>query len=81
LEEKESIHNEGQWVPAYFHSKAVLWRDIMDSTAKGSLKGHKAYASYQMHIWEQLSQRSAKALSEITNSPLKHYDVESILLC
>ncbi|KAF8267469.1 hypothetical protein EI94DRAFT_1581054 [Lactarius quietus] len=80
LEEQQSIHDEAQWVPAYFHAKAEAWKKLMVFTVKGSLKGHAAYASYQMHMWEQLAQRSEKALSPITLSPLKHYDIESILL-
>jgi hypothetical protein len=80
LEEQASIHNEAQWIPAYFHAKAEMWRKLMIISAQGSLKGHKAYASYQMHAWEELSQSSANTLSLITKSPLKHYKVESILL-
>ncbi|KAF8257631.1 hypothetical protein EI94DRAFT_1817279 [Lactarius quietus] len=80
LEEKQSIHDEAQWVPAYFHAKAEAWKKLMVFTVKGSLKGHAAYASYQMHMWEQLAQRSAKALSQITLSPVKHYNIESIIL-
>ena len=52
----------------------------MVSAAEGSLRGHEAYASYQMHAWEELSKSSSHALSPITNSPLIHYDIESILL-
>jgi hypothetical protein len=48
--------------------------------AQMSLKGHEAYASYQMCSWEELSRSSVKALSPITDAPLKHYKVESILL-
>ncbi|KAF8258199.1 hypothetical protein EI94DRAFT_1623948, partial [Lactarius quietus] len=80
LEEQQSIHDEAQWVPAYFHAKAEAWKKLMVFTVKESLKGHAAYASYQMHMWEKLAQRSAKALSPITLSPFKHYDIESILL-
>jgi hypothetical protein len=57
-----------------------MWKKLMVFAAKASLKGHIAYASYQMHSWEELSQSSAKALSPISNAPLKHYDVQSILL-
>ena len=80
MEEQDSIHNEAKWIPAYFHTKAETWRELMDVAAKGSLKGHQAYASYQMHAWEELSQSSAHALSPITKSPIQHYQVESLLL-
>ena len=80
LEEQDSIHNEAQWIPAYFHAKAETWRKLMDIAAQKSMKGHEAYASYQMHAWEELSRSTVKALSPITNAPLKHYKVESILL-
>ena len=80
LEEQESIHNEAQWIPAYFHAMAEKWRTLMGIAAQGSLKGHEAYASYQMHSWEELSTSSVKALSMITKAPLKHYKVQSILL-
>jgi hypothetical protein len=79
LEEQDSIHNEAQWIPAYFHSKAETWRKLMVVAALGSLKGHEAYASYQMHAWEELSHSATSALSPITNSQPVHYDVESIL--
>lgn len=79
LEEQDSIHNEAEWIPAYFHAKAETWRHLMALAAQGSLKGHEAYASYQMDAWEELSQSSANALSPITGSPLIHYDIESIL--
>jgi hypothetical protein len=29
-EEQDSIHNEAEWVPVYFHAKAKLWKDWMD---------------------------------------------------
>ena len=80
LEEQDSIHNEAEWIPAYFHSKAEARRHLMVSAAEGSLKGHEAYASHQMHAWEELSQSSIHALSLITKSPLIHYDIESSLL-
>ena len=80
MKEQDSIHNEAKWIPAYFHAKAESWRELMHMSAKGSLKGHQAYASYQMHAWEELSQSSAHALSTITTSPVKHYQVEAILL-
>ena len=80
LEEQDSIHNEAKWIPAYFHGKAETWRKFMDMAAKGSLKGHEAYASYQMHALEELSQGSAHALTPIAKSSIKHYKASSILL-
>jgi hypothetical protein len=80
LEEQDSIHNEAQWIPAYFHAKAVSWRELMNISAEKSMKGHQAYASYQMHGWEELSISAVKALSPITSASLKHYRIESILL-
>ena len=77
MEEQETIHNEGKWIPAYLHAKAETWRKLMHTAVKGSLKGHQAYASYQMHAWEELSQSSAHSLTPITQSSLKHYKVES----
>ncbi|KAI9443063.1 hypothetical protein H4582DRAFT_2054158 [Lactarius indigo] len=71
-EEQDSIHNEAKWIPAYFHSKAETWKKLMIIAAQGSLKGHQAYASYQMHAWEGLSRSSVKALTLITDAPLKH---------
>ena len=67
-------------IPSYFHAKAEAWRLLMVSAAEGSLRGREAYASYQMHAWEELSESSSHALSPITNSQLIHYDIESILL-
>ena len=80
VEEQDSIHNEAQWIPAFFHSKAMAWKAHMSYSSKGSLKGHEAYASYQMHTWEELSRSSAKSLSTITDTPLKHYSIASALL-
>jgi hypothetical protein len=80
LEEQDSIHNEAQWIPAYFHTRAESWRTLMAFSAQGSMKGHEAYASYQMHAWEELSRSAVKALSPITSAPLKHFKFESILL-
>lgn len=79
LEEQDSIHNEAQWIPAYFHSKADMWRKLMLIATQGSLKGHEAYASYQVHAWEEMSQSSAHALYPITKSQSKHCTVKSIL--
>lgn len=48
----------------------------MDFAAQKVMKGHEAYASYQMHTWEELSQSAIKALSPITSAPLKRIKVE-----
>jgi hypothetical protein len=80
LEEQDSIHNEAQWIPAYFHARAETWRKLMEFAAQASMKGHEAYASYQMDAWEELSRSTVKAFSPITKAPLKRYKVESILL-
>jgi hypothetical protein len=52
----------------------------MSFAAQECLKGHEAYASYQMHVWEELSRNTVKAFSPITKAPLKHYKVQSTLL-
>jgi hypothetical protein len=80
VEEQDSIHNEANWIPAYFHAKSEAWRKLMICAFQGSLKGHASYASHQMHAWEELSRSAAKALSPITDSPLKHFKVHSMLL-
>ncbi|KAH9016537.1 hypothetical protein EDB84DRAFT_1567201 [Lactarius hengduanensis] len=80
LEEQDSIHNEAEWVPAYFHAKAEMWKKLMIVATQGSLKGHQAYASYQMHAWEELSRSSVKAFTPITDAPLKHCKLKSIYL-
>ncbi|KAH9169688.1 hypothetical protein EDB89DRAFT_1908334 [Lactarius sanguifluus] len=80
LEEQHSIHNEAEWVPAYFHAKTEIWKKLMTIATQGSLKGHQAYASYQMHAWEELSRSSRKALTPITDAPLKHCEIKSIHL-
>jgi hypothetical protein len=79
LEEQDSIHNEAHWIPAYFHSKAEMWKNLMNIASQGSLKGHASYALKQMHAWEELCRSSTTAFSHITNASLKHYEVESIL--
>ena len=56
-----------------------MWKKLMVSSADRSLKGHEAYASYQMQAWKELSIGSAKALASITESPLVHYEAESDL--
>jgi hypothetical protein len=43
LEEQDSIHNEAQWIPAYFHSKAETWTVLITVAEQGILKGHAAY--------------------------------------
>ena len=75
-EEQHSIHNEATWIPTYFHAKAETWKKLMITAMQDSLKGHQAYASYQMHAWEELSRSSVKALTPITNSPLKHCEIK-----
>ncbi|KAH9019735.1 hypothetical protein EDB85DRAFT_2075789 [Lactarius pseudohatsudake] len=80
LEEQDSIHNEAEWVPAYFHAKAEMWKKLMIVATQGSLKGHQAYASYQMHAWEELSRSSVKAFTPIMDAPLKHCKLKSIYL-
>ncbi|KAH9023351.1 hypothetical protein EDB85DRAFT_1870789, partial [Lactarius pseudohatsudake] len=75
-EEQHSIHNEAKWIPAYFHAKAETWKKLMIASTQDALKGHQAYASYQMHAWEELSRSSVKALTPITDSPLKHCEIK-----
>ncbi len=79
LEEQRSIHNEAEWVPAYFQARSEMWRKLMISAAERSLKGHEAYASAQVCAWEELSSSSKAALSSITGAQLKSYHIESIL--
>jgi hypothetical protein len=80
LEEQQSIHNEAEWIPAWFHTKAEIWKGLMDNAQQASLPGHQAYASGQMHTWEELSQSSREELLPILQSQVKIYDVESILM-
>jgi hypothetical protein len=80
LEEQRSIHNEAEWIPAYFQARSEIWRNLMISAAQESLKGHEAYASAQVHAWGELSASSKAALSSITSAQLKSYKIESILL-
>jgi hypothetical protein len=80
MEEQASIHNESEWVPAYFHSKAEQWRALMTIALDQGKHGHEAYASQQMHSWEELSRSSKKALSPITSVPLKHFKTASLYL-
>ncbi|KAN0129093.1 hypothetical protein V8E53_013089 [Lactarius tabidus] len=79
MEEQNSIHNEADWIPAYFHSKAEAWKVLMGIAAQGVLKGHEAYASHQMYAWEELSRSSTNSHSPIKNSLVHHYDAESPL--
>jgi hypothetical protein len=80
MEEQSSIYNEADWVPAYFHARSEVWRKVMKTAMEMSLKGHTAYASAQMHAWEELSQSSRVALSVITTSSPKTYESLSNLL-
>jgi hypothetical protein len=70
-EEKDSIHNEVVWIPAYFHSKAECWQRWMNIAAKNQLPGHMLYALSQAHAWEEMCQSSRKALLLITSISLK----------
>ena len=80
LEEQASIYNEAVWVPAYFHTKAEQWKERMLISAESFQQGHSAYASQQMHSWEELSRSSEKALSPITSTPLKCFKVATSYL-
>jgi hypothetical protein len=80
LEEQASIHNEAVWVPAYFHSKAEQWEEQMKNAAQYSQKGHAAYASQQMHSWEELSKSSEKSLAPITSTPVKTFRTAALYL-
>lgn len=71
-EEKDSIHNEAVWIPAYFHAKAECWRKWMEMAAEAKFPGHEAYASRQVHAWEEMCKSLMKALIPITSSALKH---------
>ena len=80
LEEQQSIQNEAEWIPAWFHAKAETWRVLMIAGEQASLKGHQAYASGQMHTWDELSRSSREALSAILDATPKTYKVESVLI-
>ena len=80
LEEQASIYNEAKWVPAYFHAKAEQWEALMNIAAQQSQHGHEAYASQQMHSWEELSRSSEKALAVITSAPLQRFKTASLYL-
>jgi hypothetical protein len=79
-EEQASIHNEAEWVTAYFHTKAEQWKTLMTIAAHQTMHGHEAYASQQMHSWEELSKSSEKALSPITSTSLKQFKNASLYL-
>ena len=70
-EDKDSVNNEADWVPAYFHAKVECWNQWMTIAAQGKLAGHEAYASQQIHVWEEMSQSSRKALIPITSTNLR----------
>jgi hypothetical protein len=71
LEEQDSIHNEAEWVPAYFHAKVEGWEAWRDMAARDELPGHHAYASRQAHAWEEMSRSSIKALTPIISNTLQ----------
>lgn len=75
-----SIHNEAEWIPAYFHAKAEQWEERMKIAAGKNQHGHRAYASEQMHSWEELSKSSMKALAPITSAPMKTFKTASLYL-
>jgi hypothetical protein len=80
IEEQASIHNEAEWVPAYFHTRSEKWKVLMTIARQQQQCGHEAYASQQMHSWEELSMSSKKALSPITSTPLRDYKSASLYL-
>jgi hypothetical protein len=80
MEEQASIHNEAEWVPAYFHAWAEHWDILMGIASQQEQRGHEAYASQQTHSWEELSRSSKKALSLITSSPSKDFKRASLYL-
>jgi hypothetical protein len=68
------------WVPAYFHSKAEQWKEWINNAEKHSQHGHRAYASQQMHLWEELCRSLEKSLTPITSTPLKSFKATSLYL-
>ena len=80
MEEQASIHNEAKWVPTYFHAKAEQWKVIMSPSATKGDHGHEAYASQQMHSWEELCKSAKKALSPVTSTKLKDFRAASLYL-
>lgn len=80
MEEQASIHNEAEWVPAYFHARLEQWKVLRTIARQQAQHGHEAYASQQMHSWEELARSSEKALSLITSSPLKEFKGASLYM-
>jgi hypothetical protein len=80
MEEQASIHNEAEWVPAYFHTQAEHWKVLMGIASQQGRRGHDAYASQQANSWEELSRSSRKALSIITSSQSKDFKRASLYL-
>jgi hypothetical protein len=80
MEEQVSINNEAEWVPAYFHSKAEQWRCLMMIAMQQGLHGYEAYASQQMHSWEELYCSSKMALSPIIFAPSKVFKTALLYL-
>ena len=67
-EEEDSIRNEAVWIPAFFQAKAECWRSWMNIAAKRNLSGSVAFASRQVHLWEEMWRSSKKALTPITSA-------------
>jgi hypothetical protein len=80
LEEQASIYNEAVWVPAYFHAKAEQWEKRTKNAVQYLQHGHGAYASQQMHLWEELSKSSEKSLIPITSTPMKTFRTAALYL-
>jgi hypothetical protein len=80
MEEQASIHNEAEWVPAYFQTKAEQWKALMEIATQNGQYGHEAYASQQMHSWQELSRSSEKALVPITSALLKDFKTALLYL-
>ena len=66
-EEHDSIHNEAVWIPAFFQAKVECWKNWMNITAEEKLPGSAAFASRQVHLWEEMWRSSKKALIPITS--------------
>jgi hypothetical protein len=71
VEEQASIHNEAEWVSAYFHAKSEEWKALMMVAALQGLHGHEAYALQQMHSWKELSSSSKEDLISDHIRPIK----------
>ena len=67
-------------MPAYFHMKVEQWEARMMFSAQYLQHGHSAYASQQMHSWEELSRSSEKALVPITSTPRNHFKAAALYL-